>query len=156
MCGAACGCSWSGEGIFHLEGQVEAKDWRPHPLVLSGAPTRRWNLIEFAAALTHGRGLITVSTVLPEPHDDPARQARMERTIRDYLQKRGVRALVRLIAAADPFEGGERLVEVVRTRTSRPQHHHPGRQRDAVPPRRLLPHDQHLPPCPSQRRHRAR
>jgi solute carrier family 12 (sodium/potassium/chloride transporter), member 2 len=98
------------QGIFHLQGQVEPKDWRPHPLVLSGAPTRRWNLIEFAAALTHGRGLITVSTVLPEPHDDPARQARMEGTIRDYLQKRGVRALVRVIAAADPFEGGERLV----------------------------------------------
>jgi solute carrier family 12 (sodium/potassium/chloride transporter), member 2 len=99
------------EGIFHLEGGAEAKDWRPHPLVLSGAPTRRWNLIEFAQSITHGRGLITVSTVLPAKHDDPARQARMERMIRDYLQKRGVRGLVRLIAAADPFEGGERLVE---------------------------------------------
>jgi solute carrier family 12 (sodium/potassium/chloride transporter), member 2 len=99
------------EGIFRLDGVPEPKNWRPHPLVLSGAPTRRWNLIEFAAALTHGRGLITVSSVLPEGLTDPARQARMERTISDYLEKRGVRGLVRLISAADPFDGGERLVE---------------------------------------------
>jgi solute carrier family 12 (sodium/potassium/chloride transporter), member 2 len=99
------------EGVLRLQADPEAKDWRPHPLVLSGAPTRRWNLIEFAAALTHRRGLITVSTVLPGKHDDPGRQARMERTIRDYLQKRGVRGLVRLIAASDPFRGGARLVE---------------------------------------------
>jgi solute carrier family 12 (sodium/potassium/chloride transporter), member 2 len=99
------------EGIFRLDGAAEPKSWRPHPLVLSGAPTKRWNLIEFAEALTHGRGLITVSSVLPEGLNDFARQARMERTISDYLQKRGVRGLVRLISAADPFDGGERLVE---------------------------------------------
>jgi solute carrier family 12 (sodium/potassium/chloride transporter), member 2 len=99
------------EGIFRLEGGAEARNWRPHPLVLSGAPTRRWNLIELAAALTHGRGLITVATVLPEKHANPARQARMERTIREYLLRRGVRGLVRLISAPDPFEGGERLVK---------------------------------------------
>jgi solute carrier family 12 (sodium/potassium/chloride transporter), member 2 len=99
------------EGIYRLDYKVDAKNWRPHPLVLSGAPTRRWNLIEFAAALTHGRGLITVSSVVPGKLSSPARQARMERTIRDYLEKRGVRGLVRLIAAADPFDGGERLVE---------------------------------------------
>ncbi|CAN5896275.1 Na-K-Cl cotransporter [soil metagenome] len=99
------------EGILRLPDTAEAKNWRPHPLVLSGAPTRRWNLIEFAAALTHGRGLITVSSVLPASMTDPARQARLERTIREYLEKRGVRGLVRLIAAEDPFEGGERLVE---------------------------------------------
>jgi solute carrier family 12 (sodium/potassium/chloride transporter), member 2 len=99
------------EGVLRVEGAAEAKNWRPHPLVLSGAPTRRWGLIEFAEALTHGRGLLTVSTVLPERHAHPPRVARMERTIREYLEKRGVRALVRLITAADPFEGGERLVE---------------------------------------------
>ncbi|HSJ23595.1 MAG TPA: amino acid permease [Longimicrobiales bacterium] len=99
------------EGILRLNGADEAKDWRPHPLVLSGAPTRRWNLIELAAALTHGRGLITVSSVLPAGFTDPRRQARMERSVREYLEKRGVRGLVRVIAAEDPFEGGERLVE---------------------------------------------
>jgi solute carrier family 12 (sodium/potassium/chloride transporter), member 2 len=98
-------------GIYRL-GVTDAKNWRPHPLVLSGAPTRRWNLIEFAVALTHGRGLITVSSVLPsEIGNDVARQTRMENTVSEYLEKRGVRGLVRLIAADDPFDGGERLVE---------------------------------------------
>jgi solute carrier family 12 (sodium/potassium/chloride transporter), member 2 len=99
------------EGILRLNGAAEPKNWRPHPLVLSGAPTRRWNLIEFGAALTHGRGLITISSVLPAHLSDPLRQARMERSIREYIEKRGVRGLVRLIAAEDTFEGGERLIK---------------------------------------------
>jgi solute carrier family 12 (sodium/potassium/chloride transporter), member 2 len=89
------------EGILRLNGAAEPKNWRPHPLVLSGAPTRRWNLIEFGAALTHGRGLITISSVLPAHLSDPLRQARMERSIREYIEKRGVRGLVRLIAAEE-------------------------------------------------------
>jgi amino acid transporter len=96
--------------IFRIHHTADAKNWRPHPLVLSGAPTRRWNLVELAASLTHSRGLITISSVLPPEVQDPSRQARMEATIRDVLAKRGVRALVRLISAENPFDGGERLV----------------------------------------------
>jgi solute carrier family 12 (sodium/potassium/chloride transporter), member 2 len=98
-------------GIMRLSDVSEPKNWRPHPLVLSGAPTRRWNLIEFAAALTHGRGLVTVSSILPGHMTDPVRQTRMERAVREFLKKRGVSALVRLVAADDPFDGGERLIE---------------------------------------------
>jgi solute carrier family 12 (sodium/potassium/chloride transporter), member 2 len=99
------------EGLLRVGGPAEPKNWRPHPLVLSGAPTRRWSLIEFGADLTHGRGLLTVCTVLSKQHAQPRRVARMERTISDYIERRGVRALVRVIIAQDPFEGGERLVE---------------------------------------------
>jgi hypothetical protein len=98
-------------GIFQIEYSGDAKKWRPHLLVLSGAPTRRWNLIEFASALTHNRGLVTVSSVLLRGGPSTARQTRMENTIREYLDRRGVQALVRLISAPDPFEGAERLVE---------------------------------------------
>lgn len=98
-------------GIFQIDTRADAKNWRPNLLVLSGAPTKRWNLVEFASALTHNRGLITISSVLPRGARDTARQAKMEATIRDYLAKRGVQGLVRLISARDSFEGAERLVE---------------------------------------------
>ena len=98
-------------GVLRMEGPADPKNWRPHLLVLSGAPTKRWNLIEFAAGITHNRGLVTVSSVLPAGVRDTARQERMEGTVRDYLARRGVQALVRIVSASDPFEGAERLVE---------------------------------------------
>ncbi|MEO1521476.1 MAG: Na-K-Cl cotransporter [Cyanobacteria bacterium J06633_2] len=98
-------------GILQLAQEDDAKNWRPHILTLSGSPSRRWSLVEFANALTHNRGLITVSSVLPSGSRDMGRQADMEATIRDYLERRGVRALVRLTTASDPFEGALQLIE---------------------------------------------
>jgi len=88
----------------------DPKNWRPHLLVLSGAPTSRWHLIELASSLTHNRGLITVSTVLRSDTVTPERRYAMEGTIRDYLIERGVPSLVRVVSAADPFAGAEQLV----------------------------------------------
>jgi solute carrier family 12 (sodium/potassium/chloride transporter), member 2 len=98
-------------GIFQIGHQPDTKNWRPHILVLSGAPTKRWSLIEFADALTHNRGLVTVSSVLPSGSRDIAQQTKMEQTIRDYLERQGVQALVRLVTAPNPFDGAQRLVE---------------------------------------------
>jgi solute carrier family 12 sodium/potassium/chloride transporter 2 len=97
--------------ILQTDHTDDTKNWRPQFLVLSGAPTKRWPLIQLAQALTHSRGLITVSSVLPVGSRDVARQAVLEKRIRDYLQRRGVQALVRLVTAPDPFDGAERLVE---------------------------------------------
>ncbi|MBC6472369.1 MAG: amino acid permease [Hormoscilla sp. GM102CHS1] len=99
------------EGIFQISHAEDTKNWRPHILVLSGIPRKRWSLIELADALTHNRGLITVSSVLPSGKRDVAQQAESEEKIRDYLERRGVQALVRLVTAPDPFEGALRLVE---------------------------------------------
>lgn len=100
------------EGLFQLSDTEDPKNWRPHILVLSGAPTKRWSLIELADALTHNRGLVTVSSVLPRGSRNVAQQATLEKTIRDYLEKQGVQALVRLVTAPDPFEGALQLVEI--------------------------------------------
>ena len=99
------------EGIFQLDHAEDTKNWRPNILVLSGAPSKRWSLVRLADALTHNRGLITVSSVLPSGSRDVAQQEELELTIRDYLEGRDVQALVRVITAPDPFEGAERLVE---------------------------------------------
>ncbi len=98
-------------GLLRIGKDTNPRSWRPHPLVLSGAPTQRWHLVELANALTHDRGLVTVSSVLPVG-TGAERRVSLEDTIREYLRRRGVQAFVRLVVAPDPFEGGERLVEV--------------------------------------------
>ena len=99
------------KGIYQVEEQDDTKNWRPHILVLSGAPQKRWSLIELADGFSHNRSLMTVSSVLPSGSRDPKQQIHLEKTIRDYLQKRNVRALVRVVTADDPFDGAVRLVE---------------------------------------------
>ncbi len=98
-------------GLLRLRDPVDAKNWRPHMLVLSGAPTKRWHLIELARDLGHAKGLITVATVLPQKALEADRQIALESTIRDYIEKRGVTALVRVVPGEDPFIGGEMLAQ---------------------------------------------
>ena len=98
-------------GIFQMTEEDDTKNWRPQILVLSGAPQKRWSLIELADAFSHHRSLMTVSSVVPSDSRDLGQQLKLEKTIRNYLQKRGVKALVRVVSADDPFEGAMRLVE---------------------------------------------
>ncbi|WP_018127428.1 hypothetical protein [Balneola vulgaris] len=98
-------------GLLRIDSdQVEAKTWRPNPLVLSGAPTKRWHLIDLASSLTHNKGLLTVSTVLKSDKLTMEHQGKMEENIREFLAKRGIQGLPRVTTAEDPFEGAERLV----------------------------------------------
>ena len=99
------------KGIFQVDHEDDPKNWRPHLLVLSGAPQKRWPLIELADGFSHNRGLMTVSSVLPSGSRNLAQQVKLEKTIREYLDKRGVQSLVRIVTASDPFEGGLRLIE---------------------------------------------
>ena len=99
------------QGIFQIEEQEDPKNWRPHILVLSGAPQKRWSLIELADGFSHNRSLMTVSSVLPSGSRDLQQQQKLEKTILDYLRKRGVRALTRVVTADDPFDGAVKLVE---------------------------------------------
>ncbi|MGF1461217.1 MAG: amino acid permease [Leptolyngbyaceae cyanobacterium] len=98
--------------IFQLGHRADPKNWRPHMLVLSGAPMRRWGLIELADGLNHNRGLFTIASILPLGSRSVRQQQEMEKSINNYLRERGVRALVRVLTAPDPFAGVERLVEI--------------------------------------------
>ncbi|CAN5621683.1 Na-K-Cl cotransporter [soil metagenome] len=99
-------------GLLRLGDRDDARNWRPHPLVLSGEPTQRWPLVDFANGITHNRGLVTIASVLPEGANESGEQARVEKEIQDYLHGRGVEGFVRLVTAPDPFTGAKRLVEV--------------------------------------------
>jgi solute carrier family 12 sodium/potassium/chloride transporter 2 len=97
-------------GLSRVDATGDPKNWRPNLLVLSGAPTKRWNLIDFASSLTHGHGLITVASVIPERAREASRLPALEATVKEYVERRGVQAMVRMIAAEDTFHGAEQLV----------------------------------------------
>ena len=100
-------------GLLRLGRRSEdARNWRPHFLVLSGAPTRRWHLIKLAADFSHhNKGLLSIATILRDTSVTYDRKRAMERNVQDYLGKRGINGLVRVISAEDPFVGTELLVE---------------------------------------------
>ena len=98
------------EALMHIGTDFEPKTWRPNPIVLSGAPRKRWHLIEFANSITHNRGMLTVATIITEKMD-PDRIARMEDHIQTFMKRRSLRTMVKVISADDPFEGAESLVE---------------------------------------------
>jgi hypothetical protein len=98
-------------GLMRINIDTEAKTWRPNPLVLSGAPTKRWHLIEFANSITHNRGILTIATVISGSSIVPERQKKMEEHIRDFLSKRSIQGLVRVISAENAFEGSKDLVK---------------------------------------------
>lgn len=98
-------------GLMRLDTAKEAKTWRPHPLVFSGAPTKRWHLIDLAASITHNRGILTIATILSSDNVGTERQKIMEDNIREFLSKRGIHGLVRVMTASNAFEGSMRMVE---------------------------------------------
>jgi amino acid transporter len=89
---------------------LDERTWKPNILVLSGSPTSRWYLIELADALSHDKGFLTVASILPV--DTPSdRIASLSHTVREYLEKRGVQALVKMYAAPTPLEGARTLID---------------------------------------------
>ncbi|MDG5767114.1 Na-K-Cl cotransporter [Balneolales bacterium ANBcel1] len=98
-------------GLMKMHADEDAKTWRPHPLVFSGVPTKRFHLVEFASSLTLNRGILTLSTILRNHEMTSDRRKGMERQIREFLSKKGIHCLVRVTSAPDPYEGMERMVE---------------------------------------------
>lgn len=98
-------------GLMNLSQEKESKTWRPNPLVLSGAPTKRWHLIDFASCITHNRGILTVATVLISKHITSSRQKKMEKNIQDFMVKRSTSGFARVISASDTFEGAKDFVK---------------------------------------------
>lgn len=97
-------------GLLRLRNRTDAKNWRPHLLVLSGAPTRRWHLIDLASCLSHNRALVTISSVLTGDAITSRRIKSMSYSLYEYLDKQGVQALVRIVKADDPFSGAVQLM----------------------------------------------
>ncbi|MEQ8802891.1 MAG: hypothetical protein RLP45_12715, partial [Haliea sp.] len=75
--------------------QPDVRNWRPNMLVFTGAPTRRWYLVELANALSQNRGLLTLATLLR--HDQADEQVELLREgLGQLFEKRKIAALSRV------------------------------------------------------------
>jgi amino acid transporter len=99
-------------GLYKLsEKKPDEKNWRPNILVLSGSPTSRWYLIEIANAISHGYGMLTVVSILPEKHVSSERKDNIENTIRAYLRERKVKSFVKVYPSDDVLAGVSTLIK---------------------------------------------
>lgn len=99
------------KSIYELsKSEPDARSWRPNMLVLSGSPSTRWHLIEFADAISHGKGFLTVAAILEQDSVKTERSTQMEKSIRDFLWSRGVRALVEVRSHKNKLEGAQTLI----------------------------------------------
>lgn len=98
-------------GLLKLRVEPDAKNWRPHMLVLTGAPTKRWHLVEFASVLTHNRAILSIATILNGEQSSTERRQSLEESIREYLAQRGIQAFLKVMSAPDVFTGTERLID---------------------------------------------
>ena len=90
--------------------QENTKSWRPNLLVLAGSPTKRWHLVEFANSITHGKGFMTIATVVSEDSVDYSRVSQLKFTIEEYLKRREINALVRVSLGRSLIDGAKALV----------------------------------------------
>ena len=97
-------------GLINLSGKMDPKNWRPHILVLSGAPTKRWNLITLTNEIVQNRGLMTVSTILSSESSTADRRLSMENKTAEYLKNRGINSLVKIITSPNIYDGARQLV----------------------------------------------
>ncbi|MBL1143902.1 MAG: amino acid permease [Bacteroidetes bacterium] len=97
--------------LMKISEEQDAKTWRPNPLVLVGSPKKRWHLIEFADALTHKRGILSVVSIIPKGSVAYSKLAQMKKHIQIYLKKQGVECLVKVIPAENPYVGVTHVAE---------------------------------------------
>ncbi len=88
----------------------DERTWRPSILALSGSPKSRWHLVELAHALTRHSSELTVASVLPVEEWSAEKVEATESSIRDYLEKREVDAMVKIFPSPDVLSGARALV----------------------------------------------
>jgi amino acid transporter len=97
--------------LRRLEGmKPDERTWMPNILVFSGAPTRRWHLIELAHSISRNQNFLTVATFLPESGWSAEREESASESIRSYLHRRGVEAHVKIFRGDAPLPGALELI----------------------------------------------
>lgn len=88
----------------------DERTWRPNILALSGSPKSRWHLVELAHSLAQHSSALTVASVLPVEDWSAEKVRNTEKTLREYLNKREVDAMVKIFPAPDMLTGAKSLV----------------------------------------------
>lgn len=90
--------------------QADERTWRPNILVLSGAPQSRWYLIEMAHALVRSASGMTVAALVSGDQWVTDRIRALRHSIEEYLEKRGIDSLVKVMRDDNFYKGAEALV----------------------------------------------
>lgn len=88
----------------------DERTWRPSILALSGSPRSRWHLVEMAHSLARHSSALTVASILPVEDWSAEKVESTEESLREYLRKREVDALVKIFPAPDMLTGAKSLV----------------------------------------------
>lgn len=88
----------------------DERTWQPNILALSGSPASRWHLVQMAHSLAMQSSALTVASILPVEDWSAEKVKSMEETVRDYLNKREIDALVKIFPSPDMLTGAKALV----------------------------------------------
>ncbi len=88
----------------------DERTWRPNILALSGSPKSRWHLVEMASSLTRHSSALTIASILPVEDWSADKVHSMEDSMRDYLEKREVDAMVKIFPSPNTLSGASALV----------------------------------------------
>lgn len=134
--GLAMGIARMALGKLDSSSSRDSHNWRPILLVMSVAPLKRPELIGIAAAISQNRSLVTVASVIPTEAWNHEREASMRDAIGKYLTERDIGAQVKILPAANRYDGMRQLVEAYGWGAISPNTILLGRpQDDAVDPR---------------------
>jgi len=89
----------------------DARNWRPNFLILSGSPTSRFHLIDIAYSISHNRGFMTIASIITDPSIDFLKIEQMQQTVRAFLDKKNIRALIKFTRSYKISEGAKGLIE---------------------------------------------
>ena len=79
-----------------VESTEDVRAWRPNMLVISGKAKSRQYLIEFANAMSQGRGFLIVASIISRQHFDGAKMKKLENSLSEFLKKSKIQALTKI------------------------------------------------------------
>ena len=88
------------------------RNWRPNLLVFVQLPMENRRLAQMAMAVSGGKSLVTLASVLPEKFSGDGREADIRAAMLRSAEKMGLEASVKLLRAGDDWAG---MSEMVRT-----------------------------------------
>ena len=97
--------------MLKLEGmEPDLRNWRPDVLAFAGLPLKSPDVVDLAKAISGGRGMVTLASVVPPAAGGAGRENELAAILRAGAAKRGLAALARVHAAEDPWQGMKELV----------------------------------------------
>ncbi|HUT23862.1 MAG TPA: amino acid permease, partial [Sumerlaeia bacterium] len=103
------------------EMDVHPKNWRPTVLVFSGKPRSRDTLVNYAAWMESGRGILLFADVLEGSLEDfgPRLPTRVQQ-LREYCEEKGIEAFPHVVVAEDVDQGISMLLQAASVGPIRP------------------------------------